>query len=266
MINFLFLVSLICLIIGIIKPNKLMFWLEESKRNRKNVLKYFGTATIIFLILVGVFNSSNSTKVTNSTISKNEVVENTGGEQKQEKIEKPQDVKKVGWTQENGKWYYYGEDGKTKTGWIKDDNKSYYLSSSGILQTGWVKDNGKDYYLDDLGVMQTGWKESNDKWYYLSSDGSMEKNTTVDGYHLSASGVMEEKNSSNSSGSSNSVTSSSSGGTQYVDENGNGLIKGSVNHIYHVPGSTYYSRTKNVARWFKTVEEAQAAGYRAPEK
>lgn len=265
-INFLFLASLICLIIGIIKPNKLMFWLEESKRTRKNVLKYFGTATIVFLILVGIFSSSNSTKVTNSTISKNQTVENTGGAQKQEKTEKPQDVKKVGWTQENGKWYFYGEDGKTKTGWVNDKNKYYYLNSAGILQTGWIKDNGKDYYLDNLGAMQTGWKESNGKWYYLNSDGSMAKNTTIDGYHLSASGAMEEKSSSTSSTSNSLVTNSSSGGTQYVDANGNGLIKGSVNHIYHVPGSTYYSRTKNVVRWFKTVEEAQEAGYRAPEK
>ena len=51
----------------------------------------------------------------------------------------------------------------------------------------------------------------------------------------------------------------------YVEEYEEGAIKGSVNGIYHTPGSTYYSRTKNVVQWFHTVEEAEAAGYRAPE-
>lgn len=50
----------------------------------------------------------------------------------------------------------------------------------------------------------------------------------------------------------------------YVDENGNGLIKGSNNGIYHVPGGRYYNRTTNPAQMFKSIEEAEAAGYRAP--
>lgn len=54
--------------------------------------------------------------------------------------------------------------------------------------------------------------------------------------------------------------------TQYVDATGQGTIKGSVNGIYHVPGSTYYNRTKNVVQWFKTISEAENAGYRAPQK
>lgn len=53
-------------------------------------------------------------------------------------------------------------------------------------------------------------------------------------------------------------------GPEYVDANGNGLIKGSNNGIYHVPGSRYYDKTTNPAAWFKTVEEAEHAGYRAP--
>ncbi|MFT8324353.1 hypothetical protein [Oenococcus sicerae] len=54
------------------------------------------------------------------------------------------------------------------------------------------------------------------------------------------------------------------GEQRYVDANGNGLIKGSVDHIYHIPGSTYYARTKHVVQWFKTTDEAERAGYRAP--
>lgn len=43
-------------------------------------------------------------------------------------------------------------------------------------------------------------------------------------------------------------------------------IKGSVNGIYHVPGSTYYEQTKNVAQYFCSEEEAESAGYRAPKR
>lgn len=59
----------------------------------------------------------------------------------------------------------------------------------------------------------------------------------------------------------------------YVDENDKGRIKGNTNKktgekIYHIPGSTYYDRTKieDTERWFKSEEEAIAAGYRAPKR
>jgi methylphosphotriester-DNA--protein-cysteine methyltransferase len=58
---------------------------------------------------------------------------------------------------------------------------------------------------------------------------------------------------------------SGSSDDQYVDSNGNGLIKGSKSKIYHVPGSKYYEKTTSVVQWFKTTQEAEAAGYRAPE-
>lgn len=61
--------------------------------------------------------------------------------------------------------------------------------------------------------------------------------------------------------------------SEHIDGNGNGLIKGNTNKktgekIYHIPGSTYYDRTKieDTEMWFKTEEEAKAAGYRAPKK
>lgn len=42
-------------------------------------------------------------------------------------------------------------------------------------------------------------------------------------------------------------------------------IKGNQSGIYHVPGSTYYDRTKAEV-WFCAVEEAEAARYRAPKR
>lgn len=56
----------------------------------------------------------------------------------------------------------------------------------------------------------------------------------------------------------------SSGDGVWVDENGNGLIKGSNSGIYHTPESSYYDRTTSPKEMFKTVQEAVDAGYRAP--
>lgn len=83
-------------------------------------------------------------------------------------------------------------------------------------------------------------------------------------------GSSNSQSSGNSSSSNNSQSSEAPASTpapgEYVDENGNGLIKGSSGGIYHVPGSTYYERTTNPVQMFKTVGEAKAAGYRAPKR
>ena len=50
----LFFVCLIALIIGIIKPQLVVRWGEEGKRNRKSVLKFYGIGVIAMFVLVGV--------------------------------------------------------------------------------------------------------------------------------------------------------------------------------------------------------------------
>ncbi|WP_027365308.1 MBL fold metallo-hydrolase [Desulfotruncus alcoholivorax] len=54
-------------------------------------------------------------------------------------------------------------------------------------------------------------------------------------------------------------------GKMYVDSGGRGLIKGNINSkgekIYHLPGGAYYEQTK-AEKWFKTEEQARAAGFR----
>lgn len=59
---------------------------------------------------------------------------------------------------------------------------------------------------------------------------------------------------------------SNSSSTNNTSSNEDCDIKGSKSGIYHVPGSTYYNRTKNVVQWFCSTSEAVNAGYRAPEK
>jgi len=64
--------------------------------------------------------------------------------------------------------------------------------------------------------------------------------------------------------STHTSSSAPSSRKEYVDSNGKGLIKGSKSGVYHLPGSKYYDNTTNPKAWFKTIEEAKKAGYRAP--
>ncbi|MFJ8452481.1 hypothetical protein [Bacillus paramycoides] len=58
----LFFVCLIALIIGIIKPQLVVRWGAEEKRNRKSVLKFYGIGVIAMFVLFGV--TSDGTKKT----------------------------------------------------------------------------------------------------------------------------------------------------------------------------------------------------------
>lgn len=70
-------------------------------------------------------------------------------------------------------------------------------------------------------------------------------------------------------GGSSAGSGSSSEDKPYVDTSGRGLIKGNINSkgekIYHLPGGANYERTIPEA-WFRTEEEAQAAGYRKSQR
>ncbi|XBO85745.1 hypothetical protein AAGG52_18510 [Bacillus licheniformis] len=75
--------------------------------------------------------------------------------------------------------------------------------------------------------------------------------------------LCKEKNAAAQAGTSHSAPAAKKSSGESIQEC---KIKGSVNHIYHTPGSTYYDRTKNVARWFCTEQEALDAGYRPPKR
>lgn len=100
-------------------------------------------------------------------------------------------AKYSGWTNLNGKWYYYKSDGKPAKGFLKapwrykdrdgkwqtnpDYKNWYYFDNSGVLKTGWVKDAGKWYYLDTTNgsmLSNTSSKIGN-KIYVFSKSGSL---------------------------------------------------------------------------------------------
>lgn len=111
-----------------------------------------------------------------------------------EKTGELREIHAQGWSLEEGKWYYYGEDGEKQTGWILIEGKWYYLNDSGEMQTGWIVVNGKKYYLRSSGVMETGWVSMDGKWYHLKESGVMETGWITVGeewYYLNQSGEMQ---------------------------------------------------------------------------
>lgn len=57
----------------------------------------------------------------------------------------------------------------------------YFDKETGIKRKGWVEDKGSWYYLNQLGLMQTGWINDNGVWYYLDkSSRRMLANTTIE--------------------------------------------------------------------------------------
>ncbi|PEE42626.1 YHYH domain-containing protein [Bacillus pseudomycoides] len=56
----------------------------------------------------------------------------------------------------------------------------------------WKQDNGKWYFYDQNGTKAKGWKEIKGTWYYFYGNGQMAANTTIDGYRLGANGAMQQ--------------------------------------------------------------------------
>ena len=100
---------------------------------------------------------------------------------------------KTGWVSENGKWYFYDDEGEMITGWLNNSNKWYYLGTNGVMATSWQKISNKWYYFGSNGVMVTGWQQVGSSWYYFENGGSMVTGWKKIGsawYYFNGSGVM----------------------------------------------------------------------------
>ncbi len=119
------------------------------------------------------------------------------------------------WAKNDSGQYMYFKEGKAVTDWQTIEGVKYYFEPSGILKTGWVKDgqnwryydlkimvvgfknisdNGieKTYYFSNDGIMVSGkWLEIEGNWYYFNADGSLARNTKVDGYDIDERGIRK---------------------------------------------------------------------------
>ncbi len=80
-----------------------------------------------------------------------------------------------GWVKNDaGHWQWIGENGKPAIGWLTTENGKYH------------------YYFTKYGIMVSGkWLEIDGKWYYFNADGSLAKDTKVDGYEVGPDGVRK---------------------------------------------------------------------------
>ena len=90
----------------------------------------------------------------------------------------------TGWTEENGTWVYYDNDGYQVTDtWKKSGNYWFWLNSDGEMATNeLIEDDGDYYYVDSNGAMVTnrwiqlenddmGDDDSEYVWYYFQNNG-----------------------------------------------------------------------------------------------
>ncbi len=96
-------------------------------------------------------------------------------------------LRKGFFTDEEGK-YYLNDSGERLAGWFEVEGSHYYADSDGKVQTGWIEVDGVRYCLDGEGKMLTGWQQDGDYWCYLGEDGTIQKDTTVDGQTIDADG------------------------------------------------------------------------------
>ena len=114
-------------------------------------------------------------------------------------------AKNVGWTEENGNWYYYDSYGEAITDtWKKNGDDWYYLDSDGIraadrqideyyvgedgkrVSMKWVSVENEDfwdeddapeflyyYYGRDGKALTSKWASINGQWYYFDAEGYM---------------------------------------------------------------------------------------------
>jgi flagellar biosynthesis GTPase FlhF len=80
----LFLISMVALVIGVVKPNLVIKWGSQEKRNRKSVLKYYGLSLIVSFILFGM--TSPDEEVATTTAKTTEKAKDKATENKKKEL------------------------------------------------------------------------------------------------------------------------------------------------------------------------------------
>ena len=104
------------------------------------------------------------------------------------------DADRTGWVTEEGRRYYFNEDGSFLTGEQVIDGVPYLFAPNGAQQTGWQTVDGKRFYYDRGGEAQFGWFSWRGGEYYI--DPALGKltgrNETAEGvYQLDAYGALQ---------------------------------------------------------------------------
>lgn len=103
----------------------------------------------------------------------------------------------------------------------KQNSIGWWYSNQNSWAIGWQMINNEWYYFDSNGYMQTGWIKTDGKWYYMYEDGSMAKDTKIDGYNIGEDGAWIE---TNSKSEDNKIEDNKIDNTTEVEISGNGKI------------------------------------------
>ncbi|MDO0919850.1 MULTISPECIES: hypothetical protein [unclassified Enterococcus] len=147
-----------------------------------------------------------------------------------------------------------------KQGWEKSFRKNGALSGT----------SGKGQRLEAIQIKLTGEiAKYYDVYYRVNAQqfgwmgwakNGQSSGTSGFGFQLEAIQIKLVKKGGKAPGTTNNGFRD--GRKKYVDKRGKGLIKGSKQKIYHLPGSQYYKKTTSPIRMFKTEMEAYKAGFR----
>lgn len=80
----------------------------------------------------------------------------------------PEPLPTPGWNEsDDGKTYYYDENGEKYVGYHEIDGNAYYFAQNGAMKTGWYTIEGIRMYFDpETGVRNTGWIDYMNNLYY----------------------------------------------------------------------------------------------------
>ena len=101
------------------------------------------------------------------------------------------------WYQDGYDWYYYGQGGKSAEGYTNVNGKNYYFFGDGRMATNTsVYYDGEYYIADKNGTLQQaptdGWKQVDGEWYYFQDGQSLDGIYKIDGkrYMLQSSKML----------------------------------------------------------------------------
>ena len=153
--------------------------------------------------------------------------------------------KQTGWVEDDGRTFYYLEDGSAAAGWMEIEGNQYYFSVNGRLESGFRAVDGVTYYFTEDGAKVSGWVNVDGRLYYLRQGGSLVTGwLSLDGqrYYMTetgaATGICEIKDSAyifDDQGRLSSGWITIPEGTAYGDSNGH-----PVAGWYTIDGIKYY--------------------------
>lgn len=92
-------------------------------------------------------------------------------------------LKRSSWLKDNGKWYYFWQDGTMAIYYAYINGNEYFFDADGSMKTGWIKIKYDDvelwHYADSNGVLRkNNWLNYSGDWYYFDYEGYMVANET----------------------------------------------------------------------------------------